>query len=411
MKIAVIGADTRLGKRIAKEAYHRGNAVTAVVRDPSLLDSVKYDVITDEAYDLDPAPFDRTVDVRTDEVRITGGGKTAVLVPPEELDPDGRRLGEYEITEAWGEYIGEEDFALAALDLLEQESDGTFYVRSRRAPALPEEPGGKRRYAVFPDRGIAGKVYRLELDDLGECVVHFLTDDTLLFAEKGRPFETLAQKARACDEGVWFVSFIREGACVTLVLDEPQRLVTMVSASMKPKRTQLSVHTYHFGAILMPNEQAPFVRHAFTDELVGQKITWHYSPYVNITHCYWSERFLRNSLRSMKPVPEDAPSEAKFDAEDRIRRWANIFFEEPAEYIKINSHLYLVSMREATRNRVDPLQGGGDMVFVINTRRMRYYGRGYNQGKGVPAFNLMSAYGDWDDEQDPMDTAVSPFRV
>ena len=31
MKIAVIGADTRLGRRIAKEALHRHNDVTAVV--------------------------------------------------------------------------------------------------------------------------------------------------------------------------------------------------------------------------------------------------------------------------------------------------------------------------------------------------------------------------------------------
>ena len=43
-RIAVVGADNSLGRRVAREAYHRGYAVTAVVRDPSLLDSVKYSV-------------------------------------------------------------------------------------------------------------------------------------------------------------------------------------------------------------------------------------------------------------------------------------------------------------------------------------------------------------------------------
>ena len=41
MNIAVIGADTRLGRRIAKDAFHRRHCVTAVVTDPSLLDSVR----------------------------------------------------------------------------------------------------------------------------------------------------------------------------------------------------------------------------------------------------------------------------------------------------------------------------------------------------------------------------------
>ena len=45
MRITVIGADTRLGKRIAKEAYHRGHKVTAVVWDRALLDSAKYTVL------------------------------------------------------------------------------------------------------------------------------------------------------------------------------------------------------------------------------------------------------------------------------------------------------------------------------------------------------------------------------
>ena len=411
MKIAVVGADTRLGKRIAKEAYHRKNEVTAVVRDASLLDSAKYTVIENERYEFVPDPFDLIIDARGDEVKITRNHEVSVLKPPKELDPDGRRLGVYEETAWQGEYIGEEDFALAALDLAESGEAKTVFVSSSRAPAIPEEPNGRRRYVAFPEKGIAGKVYRLILDNLVEYVVHFIEDDTLILAEQGKPFTTYPCKCLSCDDGVWFVAFMRGEECVTLILDEPQRLVTVVYANLMPKRTQLVSHRILFGAMIVPGFETPFKRHSYTDELVGEKITWHYSPYVNITHCYFMETYMRNSLRSMKPVPEDAAPEAKFDAEDRVRRWSNIFFEEPAEYIRINPHLYVVCMREATRNRIDPLQGGGDMVFAINTRRMRDYGRGFHRGQGAPNFGLISVSGDWDDLPDPMDTAESPYRI
>lgn len=411
MKIAVVGADTRLGKRIAKEAYHRRNEVTAVVRDANLLDSVKYTVIENDRYEFDPAAFDLWIDARETEIKITRGETVSVLMPPKELDPEGRRLGVYEESSAQGEYIGEADFALAALDLAESGKAKTVSVSSDRAPAIPEEPNGRRRYVVFPESGIAGKVYHLVLDSLVEYVMHFITDDTLLLAEQGKPFTSYSCKCLSCDDGVWFVVFMRGEECVTLVLDEPQRLVTVVYANLLPKRTQLVSHRILFGAMIQTGFDTPFKRHSYTDELVGEKLTWHYSPYVNITHCYFEECYMRNSLRSMKPVPEDAAPEAKFDAEDRVRRWSNIFFEEPAEYIRINPHLYLVCMREATRNRIDPMQGGGDMVFAINTRRMRDYGRGFHRGQGAPNYDLISVSGDWDDLPDPMDTAESPYRI
>ena len=135
MKIAVVGADTRLGKRIAKEAYHRKNEVTAVVRNASLLDSVKYTVIENDRYEFDPAEFDLWIDAREAEITITRDKAVAKLLPPKELDPEGRRLGVYEESSAPGDYIGEEDFALAALDLAESGEIKTVSVSSARAPA------------------------------------------------------------------------------------------------------------------------------------------------------------------------------------------------------------------------------------------------------------------------------------
>ncbi len=411
MRIAVIGAGTALGMKIAKEAYHRHNDVTVYVQDASVLDSVKYEVVRDCLGPRSGDTFDAVIDASGDTVRILKGEKETELVPASEVSEEGRRTGSYELCRSKGEYIGQGDLALAALDLVQSDVEGTVYVRSQRPGPLPQESRERGRYLAVPDRGLAGKVFRFELDSHEEYVAHFISDSRLMFARRASEFETFSYSAFSCDEGVWMVIFMRDDECITLVLDEAQSLVTYIEAYLVPKRTQLVKHRIQFGAILRHNEQAPFKRHAFTDELVGQKITWHYSPYVNITHCFYTEHYMRNSLRSMKAVPEDAPQEARFDAEDRIRRWANIFFEEPAEYIRINPHLYLFCMREANRNRIDPLQGGGDMILAINTRRMRDYGRGFHRGKGAPDYDLVSVPGDWDDMDDPMDTAQSPYLV
>ena len=410
--LLVLGADTRLGRRIAKDAFHRGHRVTAVVRDPALLDSVKYTVVISPDDTCDAAGFDAVIDARENTLKITRACGTSTLIPPRELDPDGRRQGLYRAAEAGtGTYIGEEDFALAAVDEAEGSAVRTFSPESGRAPAQPEENSGRRRYVALPDTGIAGSVRRLAMDDGQEYLVHFLADDTLLLSRSGEPFETYSCRCLRCDDAVWFVVFARGQELVTLILDDAQRLATAVYASMEPARMNLVRHRFLFGAIRVFGEKLPFRRHGFTDRLAGTKITWHYSPYVNITHCYVTENYMRNSLRGMKPLPADAAPEAVFDAEDRVRRWGSIFFEEPAQYLIINDHLYLVALMEANRNRIDPLQGGGDMVLCINTRRMRDYGRAFHAGQGAPSFSLISVSGDWDDLPDDMDTAESPYLV
>ena len=409
--IAVIGADTDLGRRVAREAYHRGNRVTAVVKDASLLDSMKYTVVEDSQYRFESGGFDAVIDVTGETTEIKKDGGVSKVNPAAKVDPDGRRTGFVRLSQDQEEYIAAEDLAVAILDVTCSDGQMTVFAGSDPAPRQPEENSGRRRYVAVTDRGIAGKVFELVMDSLEEFVIRFIADDMFIIAQKGGTFKEYSCSCFRCDDDVWMVIYMRGEECVTLILDEGQDLVTEVVADLMPRRTQLVRHRIMFGAIRRKDRELPFRRHAFTDELVGQKITWHYSPYVNITHCFYTEMYMRNSLRSMKPVPEDAAPEARFDAEDRVRRWANIFFEEPAQYVRFNDHLYMMCMREATRNRVDPLQGGGDMVLVINTRRMRDYGRGFSRGKGAPGFDLVSVSGDWDDMPDPMDTAESPYLV
>ena len=386
--IAVTGPDSSLKSRIISEARHRGHTVTE-----------------------DPDTARAAVEVADDRISVRSDGRTTAVILPETVDTDYRRTGSYRLEKEKAPYAEEGDIALAAIDLAVSGEPGTVYIGSDHVRDLPEGPDGRRRYVAQTHKGIAGKVFHVVMDSLEEFVVRFLTDELLEMAEKGKPFGKYACSCMECDAGVWFVTLMRGEECLTLVLDTIKDLVTTVSTSLYPNRMQMVHHNIEFGAIARAGKDTGLVRHCFTEDLVGKKVTWHYSPYVRITHCYISECYMRSSLGKMRPLPADAPEEAVFDVTDRYRRWGSIFFEEPCQYVRINDHLYVVCTAETNRNRVDPLEGGGAMVYAFNTRRMQDYGRGFFTGMAETYPNLFSVHGEWDDDADPMDTAESPYNA
>jgi len=413
MKIAVIGADTKLGRLIAKDALHRHYEVTAVVKVNDWADAFRYTMVESAEYALPEGEFDAVIDARENTVTIKTGNALSTLLPPAELDEDAVRTGIFTWTEGPGTYLSLKDYAIAAVDGAEGRAPGsTFSATSERAVPPDEDGTGRRRFVARTDKGISGKVFHLVMDNIGEYVVHFTADDTLMMAKKGGEFESYHCYCFHCDDEVWNVCFLKGDECISMILDEAQRLVTMVIGRLEPHRpTLVKLHEYQFGAIQMFNEELPFRRHGFTDDLVGEKICWHYSPYSDITHCYINENYMRSSLHNMRPLPEGLPWDAYFDVEDRAERWGRIFFEESAQYVRINPHLYIMSMIELQRNRIDTLQGGGDMVIAINTRRVHDYGIGFNSGTGVANMILFSVRGDFDDVKVPFETEPSPFHT
>ncbi len=388
LSVSVEGQDSSLMQKIVSEFRHRGWKIAKA------------------------GEADASVTVSQSGITVDRNGSRTSLMLPETVEEDRRRTGYYTLSETGtGGSAGEQDIALAAADTLLNCSGGEYRVLSPEPRPLPEGTDGRRRYGVRFDRGIAGKVFRVVMDSLDEFVVRFLTDDMMETADRGEVLRKYSCTCMECDDGVWFVTFMKDETCVTLLLDVPGGLVTRVSTDMRPEMMQLVRHSIEFGAIAGQGREESFVRHCFTEDLVGSKVTWHYSPYVSITHCYVSENYMRSSLGKMKPLPADAPEEAVFDATDRYRRWGNIFFEETAQFVRINDHLFLVCMAESNRNRVDPLQGGGGMVYAFNTRRMQDYGRGFFSGQAETYPNFFSVCGEWDDEEDPMDTAESPFNI
>ena len=87
-----------------------------------------------------------------------------------------------------------------------------------------------------------------------------------------------------------------------------------------------------------------------------------------------------------------------------------MLFDEPCSYVKINETLYLAAFVEVNRYRVDPEQGGGDLLVLIDTDRVHDVGRIFCMGAdGKPRLNLLTAHGRFVNTPDELETAENPY--
>lgn len=412
MNIAIFGANTPLLNIVATELYHRKNAITLFTNNKDEIKSDKYTIKAgNEAFD--ESLFDITFDIEEDHISVKHGEKETKVYIPKNLDIISHSTGEYALSSADSAKDGSitaRDLAIAAADAISSDEAALYPVSGAFVPP-PQDGSSQMRYTAYSHKGLMGRTFHLLMDSGDEYALRFIKDDTLTLSKLGEYAKTYSCKCLMCDKDVWLVSFIKGSTCITLILDDAQNLVTAHFAAPAENCQSFIRHSFLFGAIIKYNCETPFRRHGFTDELVGEKVTMHYSPYIDITHCYVSESYVRDSLCNMKPLPEDAPEAVIKDTQSRQKRWSTIFFEEPAQYIRINPHLYLVAITESTRNRIDKAEGGGDMVYALNTRIMKNFGRAFNFGSGTADFSLISVYGDWYDINDPIETAKSPYLV
>ena len=216
-------------------------------------------------------------------------------------------------------------------DLLDERST----VVSEKEDLYVIESGGRQRFVYTMNNELSGRDFHLVMDTGYEYVIHFMSGETLAWARQGDPFVCENYKCAKGNPKTYLVSFVsgEESAptCITLVLDLENNLVTMVMANkgVYPARNRLTTHQIVFGAIKIPGESLPMVRHGYTAELVGKKIAWQYSPSVKLTHIYISERYMRGSLKDMPPIDENTTDAQKEEIEDRTKRWNELFFEEP----------------------------------------------------------------------------------
>ncbi|MGH8226306.1 MAG: MoaF N-terminal domain-containing protein [Steroidobacteraceae bacterium] len=145
--------------------------------------------------------------------------------------------------------------------------------------------------------------------------------------------------------------------CLAVAIDFGNGLTTCVHGMLGTKymANEASRKTY-FGTLELEGLTPPqYLRHHFTDELVGRAMTWHYSPGLTSMHVYTTPYsfswiiFLGNDAGGLE--------------------WSG-----PAQYVKLRDDLYLFNWLEEACN-------GTLGVLVINTRMMHDCGIGYNVSK------------------------------
>ncbi len=354
--------------------------------------------------------------------------------PAASFDPNGPRTGKYWLgrdvlfQNREGEsYLSYADYAVAMLDEIEEGR----YVRKRFTAVSEKEPNrdgyygtepvkpefeGLSRYCPPFNYELAGRNFRLIMDNSGEVDVRFLSGDRVELIRKGQRFTEHYDCAKGADLA-YFVNLEITNSNprqnVTLILDLMTRLVTVVDtfAGYREGYPTLVDHVYDFGAIDMPGFTLPEKRHGYTTDLVGKRIQWHYSPEFSIIHVYYHPNYIRATFS-----PE-ALARMKLPSGSNPESWSRNPYDEKAVYVKMRDGLYIVSFTE--QNYAKRGRSGNSLLFMMDTDRLHDIGRSFGHGgqPGEKDFHpenyLFAAYGEYmapnGDEQ--MDTDPPFYTV
>ena len=275
---------------------------------------------------------------------------------------------------------------------------------------------------------LAGKHFHLVMDGDKDYSVYFLDGENVQIATKGEPYIWESYECLKADDTTYFVHVMPESGKglinYTLVLDTAQRLVTFVlmEEGFDPEYPRLIRTTPFFGAIKVPGRELPTIRHHLSKKMVGHHIFWHYNPGFAIQHIYHdpitcrasagnmdSNTAMRSRLSDMLNSEDPAVRE---QAEATLRRYEERakfypFYEEECFHIWINDHLNLFCFVEENMTLCAPNHdyGGGGILLLQDTERLVDYGLSFCAGE----YYLCTAYGDENEDGDPLDTAESPY--
>ena len=489
MKIGIIGAAGKAGKRIAEEARIRGNEVTAIVRSNraqrminrgyALLEKDLFDLVPkdlegfdavvsaygvplgrkhEDAYQkaaahlinifaslpdvrllvvggsgslyLDETKNKRVLDTKTEALRKDdvdmakalelyqkSGIQYTYFSPAMTFDARGKRTGEYIIgsdnvavkNDAGESYISYDDYAIAMLD----EIENAQFIRKRMTAASNSRPDidNKPFYGLgetapkFEGLSQYREPFCFELEEQSFCLVmddgkkyfvEFITGDTLRWGEYGKTGTTEYYECAKGGDGVYFVNFelaaVAPRTNLTLILDVSERLLTLVKtiAAYDPQYPYLCDSEFVFGAIHIPGFDLPEKRHAYTSDLLGKRIHWHYSPQLEIIHVYYATDYMRIAFPEKKIW-----NTLREDFADWIEREP---YDEKAAFIKVRDGLYIVSCVEQNKSKRG--ETGNSMLFLIDTVRVHDVGRsfgytGLQEGKVHPENYVFGAYGNF----------------
>jgi hypothetical protein len=274
------------------------------------------------------------------------------------------------------------------------------------------------RYVTEFDFDLAGRSFDLVMDNGREYVANFLSGEIVMWAEKGQPFGWEKYQCLKADDSTFFVNMELFGqplrTCRTLVLDLANSLVTLHLAVQGgiPYRPRMVETTIVFGAIRQPGRDLPFVRHGYTADLVGKKVTWTYSSGFINTHIYTSETCYRIRPLFQPPAavpPTPAELERKQAEEEK---WKGFFYEEPAHFVRIKEGIYLCSFIEENMNKKDNSTGGNNLLLLANLKEGFDVGRTFSwNANQQPEGGMFSSFCEPTDEDIENEHWTSPYRT
>ena len=277
---------------------------------------------------------------------------------------------------------------------------------------------------------LAGKEFRLVMDNGTAFTLSFLDENSLEWSENGAPPRKDSYQCLKGDDTTYLVNVRlpeNDGRIsYNWVLDTEQRLVTadIMERRYDKELARLVRNTPSFGVIDVPGLPLPKLRHHFSTRMAGSHIFWHYNPGHVLQHIYHTPKAIRASTgdgltpaetqrNRMKyllesPNPEDrAEAERSIEAY-RLRETYYPIFEEPCFHVWIKENLNLFCFAEEIMCRRSPNhdQGGGGILLLQDIERLLEVGVCFNLNENY----MVSAYGDSNENGDPFDTLPTPYE-
>ena len=288
---------------------------------------------------------------------------------------------------------------------------------------------GLSQYEAAFCQELGGQHFHLVMDDGSELSLNFLDGENVQIAEKGQPYVWESYECMKGDDCTYFVHAQPVSGKGLInkswILDLEQRLVTYVlmEEGYDPEYPRLIRAIPYFGAIKVPGEPLPTIRHHLSARMAGRHIKWHYTPGMNLQHIYYSpiavrassgpEQTYEEAMRSRleKQFASDEPevvrqAEETFARMMKRQEWYP-FYEEPCFHIWISEGMNLFCFIEENMIRRSPSKsdGGGGILLLQDIDRCVDVGLSFNADE----FYMVSAFGVENDIEDPLDTAESPY--
>ena len=208
---------------------------------------------------------------------------------------------------------------------------------------------------------LVGKEFTLRYDNGAAWNYSIAGNKQLRWRKEGEAqWHEEAYRAFEADEALIFFSHLHSGSrpaeSVQIALDYNNGLTTCVHSKLgSDYRANEVGYKIVFGVMEIKGLEAPkYIRHAFTDELVGRAFSWSYFDNMTSLHVY--------------TTPHSASWTIYMDNGALGMHWS-----APCHYVKLRDGIYLF-------NLVEEACDGVETCIVINTKTMHDCGFGYSGG-------------------------------